>query len=77
MSQIPNNTNELAALELALANVTATALTNADSFIRQVTEAKQDDLNPYNLNEKYAANLSTFQNIETTARKTIQRTKAS
>jgi len=77
MSQIPNNTNELAALELALANVTATALTNADSFIRQVTEAKQDDLNPYNLNEKYAANLSTFQNIEATARKTIQRTKAS
>jgi len=75
IAQIPNNTNELAGLELALANVTTTALANAASFIRKVNGTK--DLNPSSQKLDQSENLAHFQDVDVTAQKTIQRTKVS
>lgn len=71
MGGIQGNTNELAGLELALQNVTATALSSAASFIRNAKSSQE--LNPGL--EDQTANMRKFQNFILPAQKTVQRTK--
>lgn len=71
MAGMQGNTNELAALELALQNVTTTALSNAASFIRNVNGTKE--LNPNSGDQ--TANMANFQNFVLPAQKAVQRTK--
>lgn len=71
MAAIPGNENELASLELALQNLTATALSNAASFIRNDNGTRE--LNP-GMGDQ-TANLAKFQNFMHPAEKIVQRTK--
>lgn len=66
IAQIDNNTNELAGLELALANVTSTALSSAVSFIRQLNGTQ--DINPDSEFDQ-TENLKNFQKVEAVAQR--------